>query len=129
MISGAHVVIYSKDAEADRAFFRDVLGFKSVDAGHGWLIFALPPGEAAFHPCDENSLHELYFMCDGLKAEMDSLAKKGVNCSEVQEARWGSINYEDTASRRRRGRPLSTEASYGLGFRLEMNRQLYNIYN
>jgi catechol 2,3-dioxygenase-like lactoylglutathione lyase family enzyme len=49
MISGAHVVVYSKDAEADRAFFRDVLGFKSVDAGHGWLIFALPPGEAAFH--------------------------------------------------------------------------------
>ncbi len=48
MISGAHVVIYSKDAEADRAFFRNVLGFKSVDAGHGWLIFALPPGEAAF---------------------------------------------------------------------------------
>jgi catechol 2,3-dioxygenase-like lactoylglutathione lyase family enzyme len=91
MISGAHVVIYSKEAEADRAFFRDVLGFKSVDAGHGWLIFALPPGEAAFHPSDENSLHELYFICDGLKAEMDSLAKKGVNCSEVQEARWGSI--------------------------------------
>ncbi len=50
MISGAHVVIYSKDAEADRAFFRNVLGFKSVDAGHGWLIFSLPPGEAAFHP-------------------------------------------------------------------------------
>ena len=51
MISGAHVVIYSKDGEADRAFFRNVLGFKSVDAGHGWLIFALPPGEAAFtHP-------------------------------------------------------------------------------
>jgi catechol 2,3-dioxygenase-like lactoylglutathione lyase family enzyme len=91
MISGSHVVIYSKDAEADRAFFRDVLGFKSVDAGYGWLIFALPPGEAAFHPSDENSLLELYFMCDGLKAEMDSLAKKGVNCSEVQEARWGSI--------------------------------------
>ena len=54
MISGAHVVIYSKDAEADRAFFRDVLGLKSVDAGHGWLIFALPPGEAAFHPSDED---------------------------------------------------------------------------
>ena len=49
MISGAHVIVYSKDAEADRAFFRDVLGFKSVDGGHGWLIFALPPGEAAFY--------------------------------------------------------------------------------
>ena len=91
MISGAHIIAYSKDAEADRAFFRDVLGFKSVDAGHGWLIFALPPGEAAIHPSEENSLHELYFICDGLKAEMASLAKKGVECSDVQEARWGSI--------------------------------------
>src|SRR5205814_8022353 len=54
VISGAHVIVYSKDAEADRAFFRDVRGFKSVDAGHGWLIFDLPPGEAAFHPSDEN---------------------------------------------------------------------------
>jgi catechol 2,3-dioxygenase-like lactoylglutathione lyase family enzyme len=89
MISGAHVIIYSKDAEADRAFFRDVLGFKSVDAGHGWLIFALPPGEAAFHPSDGTDGHELYFMCDDLKAEMASLAKEGIKCSEVQEARWG----------------------------------------
>jgi catechol 2,3-dioxygenase-like lactoylglutathione lyase family enzyme len=91
MISGAHVVVYSKNAEADRAFFRDVLGFKSVDAGYGWLIFALPPAEAAFHPSDENGVHELYFMCDSLKAEMDSLAKKGVKCSKVHEEQWGSI--------------------------------------
>jgi len=91
MLSGAHVVIYSKNAEADRVFFRDILGFKSVDAGHGWLIFALPQGEAAFHPSDENGVHELYFMCDDLKAEMASLAKKHVHCSEVQEQRWGSI--------------------------------------
>ena len=91
MISAAHVVVYSKNPEADRAFFRDVLGFKSVDAGHGWLVFALPPGEAAFHPSDENSVHELYFICDDLKAEMASLAKKHVQCSEVQDARWGSI--------------------------------------
>jgi catechol 2,3-dioxygenase-like lactoylglutathione lyase family enzyme len=91
MISGAHVIVYSKDAEADRAFFRDVLGFESVDAGHGWLIFALPPGEAAFHPSEENGLRELYFMCDSLKAEMALLTKKGVECSDVQETRWGSI--------------------------------------
>ena len=91
MISGAHVIVYSKDADADRAFFRDVLGFHSVDAGHGWLIFALPPGEAAFHPSNKNGAHELYFMCDILKAEMASLAKKGVECSAVQEAQWGSI--------------------------------------
>jgi catechol 2,3-dioxygenase-like lactoylglutathione lyase family enzyme len=90
MISGAHVIVYSKNAEADRAFFRDVLGFESVDAGHGWLIFALPPAEAAFHPAEEGA-HELYFMCDDLKAEMASLAKKGVKCSKVQEERWGSL--------------------------------------
>lgn len=91
MISGAHVVLYSKDAEADRAFFHNVLGFKSVDAGHGWLIFALPPSEAAFHPSDGNDKHELYFMCDDLKAEMASLAKEGVQCSQPHEERWGSI--------------------------------------
>jgi catechol 2,3-dioxygenase-like lactoylglutathione lyase family enzyme len=91
MISGAHVILYSKDAEADRAFFRDVLGFKSVDAGHGWLIFALPPTEAAFHPSENGSVHELYLLCDDLKAEMASLASKGVACSAVQEERWGSI--------------------------------------
>ncbi len=91
MISGAHVIVYTKDAEADRAFFRDILGFKSVDAGHGWLIFALPPGEAAFHPAGENGPHELYFMCDSLKSEMASLGKKGVKCSKVEGARWGSI--------------------------------------
>jgi catechol 2,3-dioxygenase-like lactoylglutathione lyase family enzyme len=91
MIFGAHVVVYSKNVEADRAFFRDVLRFKSVDAGHSWLIFALPPAEAAFHPSDVNGPHELYFLCDSLKAEMASLAKTGVTCSEVEEARWGSI--------------------------------------
>jgi catechol 2,3-dioxygenase-like lactoylglutathione lyase family enzyme len=91
MISGAHVIVYSKDAEADRAFFRDVLGFKSVDAGHGWLIFALPPGEAAFHPAAENGPQELYFKCDSPQSEMAGLAKKGVKCSKVDEARWGSI--------------------------------------
>ena len=91
MIFGAHVILYSKNAEADRAFFRDVLQFASVDAGHGWLIFALPPAEAAVHPSDEGGTQEVYFMCDDLKAEMASLAKKNVECSQVQEARWGSI--------------------------------------
>ena len=91
MIFGAHVIVYSKDAEADRAFLRDVLGFSSVDAGRGWLIFALPPGEAAVHPAEENDRHELYFMCDDLKAEISALAAKGIACSDVQEQRWGSI--------------------------------------
>jgi catechol 2,3-dioxygenase-like lactoylglutathione lyase family enzyme len=92
MISGAHIIVYSKDADADRAFFRDVLGFPSVDAGHGWLIFGMPPAEAAFHPTDGNGRHELYFMCDDLKAEMSALAKKGVSFAAVEEARWGSIS-------------------------------------
>jgi catechol 2,3-dioxygenase-like lactoylglutathione lyase family enzyme len=91
MITGAHVIVYSKDAEADRAFFRDVLGFRSVDAGHGWLIFALPPTEAAFHSANENGPHELYFMSQNLSAEIAALTRKGVACSEVQEERWGSI--------------------------------------
>lgn len=91
MFSGAHVVIYSKDAAADRKFFRDVLGFKSVDAGDGWLIFALPPGEAAFHPGEENDSHELFLMCDDLKSTMAELKKKGVACGEVHSAGWGAV--------------------------------------
>jgi len=91
MIVGAHVIVYSKDAEADRAFLRDILGFQSVDAGHGWLIFALPPAEVAVHPDEENDRHELYFMCDDLKAEISALSKKGVQDLTVQEERWGSL--------------------------------------
>src|SRR5476651_1682489 len=91
MFSGAHVIVYSKNAEVDRAFFRDVLGFASVDAGHGWLIFALPAAEAAVHPAEGGDRHELYLMCDDLKDEIAALSEKGVRCSDVQEARWGSI--------------------------------------
>jgi catechol 2,3-dioxygenase-like lactoylglutathione lyase family enzyme len=91
MIFGAHVIVYSADATADRAFFGDVLGFSSVDAGHDWLIFALPPAELAVHPADENGPHELYLMCDDLTQEMSRLAEKDVACSEVEEARWGSV--------------------------------------
>lgn len=91
MIFGAHVIVYSKDAEADRAFLRDVLGFTSVDAGRGWLIFALPPAEAAVHPDEANGRHELYLMCDDLAAEIAALEKKGVACSAVHNERWGSI--------------------------------------
>lgn len=91
MIFGAHVIVYSKDADADRSFLRDVLGFGSVDAGHGWLIFALPPSEAAVHPAEENDRHELYLMCDDLAAEIAKLQAKGVSCADVQVERWGSI--------------------------------------
>src|SRR6202165_2926439 len=91
VIFGSHVIVYSKDATADRAFFRDVLGFSSVDAGHDWLIFALPPAELALHPADDTVGHELYLMSDDLVADMAALGGKGVRCSEVQQARWGSV--------------------------------------
>jgi hypothetical protein len=91
MIFGAHMILYSTDPAADRAFLRDVLGFASVDAGHGWLIFALPPAEVAVHPTQANDRPELYLMCNNLSAEIATLASKAVHCSEVQEARWGSI--------------------------------------
>lgn len=91
MLTGAHVIVYSTDPEGDRAFFRDVLKFKNVDAGHGWLIFALPPAEAAFHPAEKNDLHELYFMCDDLKATMESLKAQNVKCGKVTDQRWGSV--------------------------------------
>lgn len=91
MVYGAHVIIYSKDSEADRAFFRDVLNYPSVDAGHGWLIFKLPPAELAVHPSEANNTHELYLMCDDVKAFIAEMAAKGVQCSAVDEQRWGAI--------------------------------------
>jgi len=91
VIFGAHVIIYSKNAAADRAFFRDVLGMASVDAGEGWLIFALPPAELAVHPAEDGEPPELYFMCNDLSAEIARLGNLGVRCSSSQEARWGSL--------------------------------------
>jgi catechol 2,3-dioxygenase-like lactoylglutathione lyase family enzyme len=90
MLFGAHVIVYSTDAEADKVFLRDVLGLSSVDAGHGWLIFKLPPAEVAVHPA-AMSAHELYLMCDDLDRELRALKDKGVTCSDVEEARWGSV--------------------------------------
>lgn len=91
MIHGAHVVLYSTNAEADRAFFRDVLHYPFVDAGHGWLIFALPPAELAVHPAETGDRRELYLMCDDLTAAIRMLEDQGVECSEVEQARWGSV--------------------------------------
>jgi len=100
MINGAHFLIYSKDAEADRAFFRDVLGFRSVDVGEGWLIFALPPAEIAVHPAGRTFAKRhggqvmmgtvLYLMCDDLEGLIQSLKAKKVKCSEMGTAPWGS---------------------------------------
>ena len=73
MVSGVHALIFSKDAEADRAFFRDVLGLDSVDSGGGWLIFALPPAEVAVHPSEDSDRHELYLLCDDIEATAEEL--------------------------------------------------------
>ena len=81
MITGAHAIIFTRDADGVRAFFRDVLGLPSVDAGQGWLIFALPPAELAAHPTDEPGHHELYLMCDDVHATVDELRGKGVEFS------------------------------------------------
>jgi len=90
MVFGAHVVLFSEDADADRAFLAEVFGFESVDAGGGWLIFGLPPAEVAVHPADAPGA-TLYLMCRDLAAEMERLRATGVECSDVEEARWGSI--------------------------------------
>jgi hypothetical protein len=90
MLTGAHLVLYSTEPEADRSFLRNVLDFVSVDAGDGWLIFALPPAELAVHPA-EASGGELYLMCDDVAAEVASLRDRGVACSEVTDARWGLL--------------------------------------
>lgn len=90
MITGAHAIIFSEDAGATRAFFRDVLGFPAVDAGEGWLIFKLPPAELASHPDERGGRHELYLMCDDIQATRAELEAKGVEfTSEVQDQRWG----------------------------------------
>ncbi|HTQ56880.1 MAG TPA: hypothetical protein VMI94_20575 [Bryobacteraceae bacterium] len=88
-ISGAHVLLYTKDPAADRAFFRDVLQFPSVDAGQGWLIFKLPPAEVAVHPADGEPFTELYLMCDDLQSTIESLAARHVTCTPVEKERWG----------------------------------------
>jgi catechol 2,3-dioxygenase-like lactoylglutathione lyase family enzyme len=90
MITGAHLVIYTNDAEADRAFFRDVLKLRFVDAGGGWLIFALPPAEAAFHP-GENGKHELYLVCDDVEAQVGEFRGKGVTCKPISDEGWGLL--------------------------------------
>lgn len=90
MINGAHLIIYSRDPEADRAFFRDTLDYPHVDAGGGWLIFRLPPAELAVHPTEGEPAHELFLMCDDLAATMAELGAKGVEFTmPVTEMRWG----------------------------------------
>ena len=99
MIIGTHLLLYSRDPEADRDFFRDVLGFAHVDAGGGWLIFALPPAEIGVHPAEENltqthaghdlATGTLYLLCSPLQETLRNLTAKGVDHTELQEAEWG----------------------------------------
>jgi hypothetical protein len=91
MIIGAHAIVYSKDPDADRAFLRDVIGFRGVDVGGGWTIFGLPPAEVAVHPSEENGVHELYLMCDDVEAFIAGMIARGVPCGPVQEPRWGRL--------------------------------------
>lgn len=92
MINGAHVIVYSRDPEADRVFFRDVLDYPHVDAGGGWLIFRLPPAEVAVHPVDGAESHELYFMCDDVEESVRELTGKGVEFSgPITDEGWGRL--------------------------------------
>lgn len=91
MISGAHAIIYSMDPDADRSFFRDVLNFPHVDAGKGWLIFALPAAELAIHPAENNNIHELYLLCDDVDKVRHDLSALSIACSEVQSMPWGRL--------------------------------------
>jgi hypothetical protein len=90
-VIGAHSIIYSRNAEADRAFLRDVVGFPSVDVGQGWLIFALPPGEVAVHPGDENDEHELYLMVDNVEKFISTMAARDVSCTAASDQGWGVL--------------------------------------
>jgi len=99
MFTGAHVLLYSRDADADRRFLRDTLGFRAVDAGHGWLILALPPAEVAVHPSGDNPGEppaeagvlgaHLYLMCADVETVVKSLAAKQVRCGALSRERWG----------------------------------------
>jgi catechol 2,3-dioxygenase-like lactoylglutathione lyase family enzyme len=92
MVNGSHVIFYAKDADKVRSFFKDVLKLGSVDAGHGWLIFALPPAEFAVHPTDDKPHYELYLMCDNLQETMKDLQVKGVEFAHpLKEERWGLV--------------------------------------
>jgi catechol 2,3-dioxygenase-like lactoylglutathione lyase family enzyme len=92
VITGAHAIMFTSDADGLRAFLRDVIGFDSVDAGSGWLIFALPPAELAVHPSDGDARHELYLMCDDVEATVAELQAKGVELTRpISDEGWGLV--------------------------------------
>jgi hypothetical protein len=91
MLTGAHAILYSTDADADRRFLRDILKLPSVDVGDGWLIFGLPPAEVAVHPSGSNDRHELYLMVDDIEAFVAAMAQQGVQCDAVTNLGWGRL--------------------------------------
>jgi predicted enzyme related to lactoylglutathione lyase len=92
VITGIHAIVFSPEAVKVRAFFKDVLGLSSVDAGGGWLIFALPPAELAVHPADGDGHHELYLMCDDIQATLAELRGKGIEVAQdVTDQGWGLL--------------------------------------
>ncbi len=97
-IIGAHSIIYSTNAEADRAFLRDVVGFQAVDVGGGWLIFALPPAEVAVHPGDQSNVHELYLMVDDVEGFVEVVASRGAKCTPPRALGWGILTYVNLPS-------------------------------
>ena len=91
MLTGAHAILHSVNAEADRAFLRDVLKLEHVDVGGGWLIFALPPAEVAVHPGKQNDRHELYLMCEDVRGFFAQMKQGGIACSAVRDEGWGLL--------------------------------------
>ena len=90
-LTGAHAILYSTNADADRAFLRDVLKLTHVDVGGGWLIFGLPPAEVAVHPGDKNDVHEFYLMVDDVQAFIAEMKKRNVTCGEIHDQPWGRL--------------------------------------
>lgn len=96
MIKAFHAIIYSRDAEATRAFFRDTLNLRFADAGHGWLIFALPPAEIGVHPAEgdptEGGKHQFSLICDNVAATVEELKAKGVEFEgDIADHGWGLV--------------------------------------
>ncbi len=92
MISGFGTVIFSKDVDADRAIFRDVLDIPSVDAGGGWLIFGLPSSEVAFHPAETGGAHEIYLICEDIEAFVSKVSEQDIGCGKIEDRGWGLLS-------------------------------------
>ena len=93
MLIGAHSILYSTNAEADRTFLKDVIGLTSVDVGRGWLIFGLPPAEVAVHPGESNGEYGFYLMYDDVAAFVADMKKRGVECGQIEDQGWGLLTH------------------------------------